>query len=1189
MKFKLLKINNFNYIIKTKQNNKIIMFHPKDKIKLKNNNIIGTNNFTKSDLNSFKISISKACISNIKFIDINPQVLNSRITKQREKAMKKKNKLGMISKEWLNKYQNEIPCVIIQIIDITAKIIERKDPSLISEDIMLEMGKIKSAFMASNYILILKNLCNFYKNNHDALIKNNILSNVKYAKDKCIIIVNDNNQFDNKRFVDNLSEITKEEINSFFRIKKNNAHIKLEQYNKKKEMEFYVKNLIKLFTFSFMTHKEKINYSYLFKANYTLRQKIDKKNYKFISYISDKNDNNNDLKKKEFLKIILAYLEIKNISDYIIFYLSQKKNMKEIEINKLIYGHISYFNVNNFLKLKNSNISKDEFYDLYNKYLYLFDSIWKFNWYKFREGIINNKLIAPENSGISACNVIFDQNISDFSYLNNLLKLYNFMNKEKDFMENIINKYNNYKYKQINNKFIEKIDTYYEISEDGQKKELKLEETILLYMNKIILNNKDILDITKIYKKLETFFLSHKFNSYFFNLINRFGLIDKNINFFIKNTLEYMNDNILKKFPKVYRNYLAKIYDLFIKQNFGNEHIEWIYKFQLIIKYLDITENENFSNEEVDLINNILNEVDAKNTKEIYNTLNIISNCNNLFELKIIYNNNENLKDRDEIKPFDCLNVKINLSLKKEHIFFDVEKIQVYFNSEINLDDNNKKRDLNKNYKEINISNRISKTNGISFNFNHLIKNISHNYFLISNISIILKNRNVINIHNYKKNDNIILYNKSEALNINQKIIKLIQTKNDNINLRVGEKENYLYNLQYQKIIEDDNIIISSVSGRIDLKEKTENNIGYKMNYNYFLKKINIDVNCDNNETVIFFKENKSFNDNEIHKYNFLIKINEIGVYYLLYNLKFNIIHKNCENEIYTFEENGKILVECAKPFYYHNKIESALYSIQEIDNFQQKIFPTNFPIIYNIYLTNNLSQNIIIKNISFEYLSNNIKINSPFLKIINDKGKSIILSSGDKFVVPSKFIIHKSNIGNFSPIGVMKIIWASLKLNDFPQTKNTFNETIIELEKIFVKDVLYEFEGNYINNKDNEIKYISSYQLKIKNLNNFSKVIQCKILDDYKCFNNKNIISYGKTYTKDIILPQKDLFYLFYIYNKSKNKQKNENILIDTECNNIIEINEYNLVSIDTDIEQSNLALINQLFFVPNLYSQFK
>ena len=26
--------------------------------------------------------------------------------------------LGMISKEWLNKYQNEIPCVIIQIIDM---------------------------------------------------------------------------------------------------------------------------------------------------------------------------------------------------------------------------------------------------------------------------------------------------------------------------------------------------------------------------------------------------------------------------------------------------------------------------------------------------------------------------------------------------------------------------------------------------------------------------------------------------------------------------------------------------------------------------------------------------------------------------------------------------------------------------------------------------------------------------------------------------------------------------------------------------------------------------------------------------------------------------------------------------------------------------------------------------------------
>jgi len=1169
------------------------MFHPKDKIKLKNSNIIGTNNFTKSDLNSFKISMSKASICNIKFIDINSVVLNSRISKQREKAMKKKNKLGMISKEWLNKYQNEIPCVIIQIIDITAKIIEKKDPNLISEDIMLEMGKIKSAFMTSNYILILRNLCNFYKNNHDALIKYNILSNVKYAKDKCIIIVNDNNQFDNKEFVDNLSEITKEEIVSFFRIKKNNTHIKLEQCNKKKEIELYVKNLIKLFTFSFMTHKDNINYSYLFKANYALRQKIDKRNYKFISYLSDKDDNNNiDLKKREFLSIILAYLEIKNISDYIIFYLSQKKNMKEIEINKLIFGHISYFNVNNFLEIKNTNIFKDEFYDLYNKYLYLIDSIWKFNWYKFRENIINNKLIIPENSNISTCNVIFDQNISDFCYLNTLLKFYNFMNKEKDFMEIIINKYNNYKYKLITNKFIEKIDTYYEISENGQERKLNLEETILLYMNNIILNNKDIIDINKIYKKLENFFLNHKFNSYYFSLINRFNLIDKNLNFFIKNILEYMNDNKLMKFPKVYRKYIAKIYDLFIKQNFGSELIEWKYKFQLIIKYLDTSENEKFTNEEIDLINNILNKTDVKDingeNENCNHYLNNIYNCNDFFELKIIYNNAENIKDRDEIKLFECLNIEIHLSLKKEGIFLDVDKIQVYFNSEINFDDNNKKRNLNKNYKEINLSNRYSKANEISINFNHLIKNASHYYFLISNISIILKNGNVIRINNLKKNDNIILYNNSETLNINKKIIKLIQENNDKIELRVGEKENYLYNLQYQKIIKDDNIIISSVSGRIEIKEKNKRNNENKMNFNYFLKKINIDVNCDNNETVIFFKENKPFNDIEIHKYNFLIKINEIGEYYLLYNIKFNIIHKNCQNEAYTFEENGKMLVKCVKPFYYYNKIESALYSIGEKDNSQQKIFPTNFPIIYKIYLTNNLNQNILIRNISFEYLSNNIKIDSPFLKIINDKGKRIIISSGDKFIVPSKFIIHKSNIGNCSPIGIMKIIWASQKLNDFPQTKNNFNETNIELEKIFVKDVLYEFEGNYVNNKDNKIKYLSYYQLKIKNLNNFSKVIQCKILDDDSNFGYKSIVSYGKTYTKDIILPQKDLFYLFYIYNKSKNKQKNDNILIDTENNNIIEIKEYNIDGFDTDIEESNLVLINQFFFVPNLYSQF-
>ena len=54
-----------------------------------------------------------------------------------------------------------------------------------------------------------------------------------------------------------------------------------------------------------MTHKDKINYSYLFKANYALRQKIDKMNYKFISYIIDKdyNDMSDDEKIKLFEKL----------------------------------------------------------------------------------------------------------------------------------------------------------------------------------------------------------------------------------------------------------------------------------------------------------------------------------------------------------------------------------------------------------------------------------------------------------------------------------------------------------------------------------------------------------------------------------------------------------------------------------------------------------------------------------------------------------------------------------------------------------------------------------------------------------------------------------------------------------------------------------------------------------------------
>ena len=166
------------------------MFNPEEYIPLKNRVIIGVYNFQKDDLSNLKIYLKKQNISNIEYLDIKANLLEQRIKNQREKLNKEESKIGMISKNWLNKYQNEIPCVLIQIIDITFINIENKEPSLITENIMREMGKIKSAFTTSSYILIIKNI---FKGNFDlTIIKNQILNNIKLAKDKNIIIMNDN-------------------------------------------------------------------------------------------------------------------------------------------------------------------------------------------------------------------------------------------------------------------------------------------------------------------------------------------------------------------------------------------------------------------------------------------------------------------------------------------------------------------------------------------------------------------------------------------------------------------------------------------------------------------------------------------------------------------------------------------------------------------------------------------------------------------------------------------------------------------------------------------------------------------------------------------------------------------------------------------------------------------------------------
>ena len=1154
------------------------MFDPEEYIPLKNRVIIGVYNFQKDDLSNLKIYLKKQNISNIEYLDIKANLLEQRIKNQREKLNKEESKIGMISKNWLNKYQNEIPCVLIQIIDITFINIENKEPSLITENIMREMGKIKSAFTTSSYILIIKNI---FKGNFDlTIIKNQILNNIKLAKDKNIIIMNDNNRFDDISFLKNLSDLILEEFNIFFTTKKSNYYYKYEKCKQKKEIEFSIKYLLKLFTLSFMTHKENINYSYLFKANVYLKQKLDKKNYKFTSPLKSKNNKN--IQNIVLTRQLLIYFELRNISDYITYYISMKKNMDENEINKLVYQHLLLFDIKNILKINNLNElkkNKDNNIEYIIKTLFLFDLIWKLSWYLKKENILNNK----KNNELRNSNVIFSKSTNDFYFLNILLRLYNFVNKEKYFIENnIINKYKDYKCKQISNKFLEKIPFYFEIDDEGKEiKEFNIEENLNIYMNLIILNNKNLLDINVLFKELQKFISNHKYNSYLFYLLINYNIFDINIfqnkEIFIKNFLEHFNNNRLSKFPKAYENYLKYIYLLFVKDDIDNKLIDKRVKTDIVIKYLTISKNEILTNDELNTINTLINDKIEDNEKVLNFDSN--SNDNNFINLKIIYKNNETSSDND-IKTLDCLNIEIILSMKKTGIYLDIEKIHIFFNSEINSF-NNIINNKENNYKEIVISNKISKENEVSLNFNHLIKNMPYHHFVIDNIKIILKNKNIINIKNTTKNNNFILYDRNIS---EQKIIEILNN-NSNLNtdykLLIGEKEYYLYSLKYKKAIDNKKIKISEISGRIELKKYNENkNVKDK---HYYLLTSKIEDNNNNFQNKILYKENKPIDDNEIHLYKFFIKINEIGEFCLFYNIKFKIIHKDCLDENLTIEENGKINIQCLQPFNVKTKLESSLYSIC---NKEKKIsFPKNYPIKFNICLSNVLDKKIIIKNINFENVSKNIKINSPFLNIINKKKQNIILSKGEKFTIPNKLFIN-NDIDN--SIGILKILWMSIDLKDINEAKNIYNETNIELNSISTKDINYKIEGNFLYHKNNRINNCLSYQLKIKNLNNYSKILHCELFNKdnhYEFSNQKGIINYGKTIIKDILLPKNELIFLFHFYNINNKKQDDENLIIDSKYNNLIKIDEYNIDNYNEKEPYSDLT--NQIFFIPELYSQ--
>ena len=436
---------------------------------------------------------------------------------------------------------------------------------------------------------------------------------------------------------------------------------------------------------------------------------------------------------------------------------------------------------------------------------------------------------------------------------------------------------------------------------------------------------------------------------------NDLGIIQNISHFSIENDNEqkqngqYLNENFIEYIIKfiyfIYRNYSNYKNSLIVKINNNKIINEINFKYQIIFLIFNLLNEKNFLNllffhdlkkfsiiycKQLNKINFLkiknlfkLNNVDKLNDKNSLVLFNLISNCNNSLNKKLIIKNIENNN-----------NVKIKNKLINEKKLLNNNFIFPYENINENIDFN-----LNNNFnseKDFNLLNNTNIKTNIFNNNNQIIKKTNikqlNNFFLIDNNSE--KNLEIY--------DNI-LYFKPLLKNS-------IDIKNTNV------KENNIIN--NNKIFNNLNI------------KKTNKNIfdkkSIKIRYLKIKGKENLYLNLDN----IFTKKPIKKNFKEIN--NKLCKISIISYN----NENINNIYNESNNNILNYTSKNKFF----KNKYINNNIEKE----NKIDLERKKIMCQPIPknkFNYNVLLLDIRKKINLIININ---LYN--EINSKFIKEKNKK-----------------------------------------------------------------------------------------------------------------------------------------------------------------------------------------------------------
>ena len=256
----------------------------------------------------------------------------------------------------------------------------------------------------------------------------------------------------------------------------------------------------------------------------------------------------------------------------------------------------------------------------------------------------------------------------------------------------------------------------------------------------------------------------------------------------------------------------------------------------------------------------------------------------------------------------------------------------------------------------------------------------------------------------------------------------------------------------------------------------------------------NLELNYDNFESrLIEGKKN----------FDILFRFYNVGMYLIKLNIKYIIFHEEVKSDL-EFAVSKKMYFKVIDPLSIIYKLQSNNLTMKnniEINNItiQKKEFLTETPIKMNMALNNELKNDIIIKDIQMiPKDNNNIELNTTLKEIIDSKEieqeikeQILKISNGIQYTIPCS-LNFKSPYND--SIGKFKIIWTTKSLEEYvlgiPQLGegvdkfNFLNETELSLPNIYVRKINYKIDYNYETKDDNVIHL----NIKIENKSKVNK-----------------------------------------------------------------------------------------------------